>query len=221
MRWRMARPSVAEHRVSSFGKTGTVVPGVWLWMCGLSAISAPHMLLRRDLYTIGGAPSHGASSRPLPSRAPDAWRTRRTTGSWPEKAVSFMAVHLRRDPNRKPPADRSCLVEVAAERVSSRSGHAASAIRILAVHDSYNLDSSQVESVGDKNAPVADTEPPFIGASPQAFDVAESGARVPFDGVNDAGARRPIQLLQIPEGTTRERDAPGQRSSSRFTSSRV
>lgn len=106
-------------------------------------------------------------------------------------------------------------------RVVGAVGHAASAIRILAVHDSYNLDSSQVESVGDKNAQVADTESPFFGTIPRALDVAESCACVLFDGVNDAGTRWPIQVLQIPEGTTRERDDPRQRSNSRFTSSKV
>lgn len=45
--------SVCSGTPSVFvGKTGTIVPGVWLWMCGLSASSASHMLLRRDLYTI-------------------------------------------------------------------------------------------------------------------------------------------------------------------------
>ncbi len=98
---------------------------------------------------------------------------------------------------------------------------AASAIRILAVQDSDDFNCSRVESIGDKDAPIADTEPPFIGPIPQAFDVAGSGARVPFYGVNDAGAGRPIQLLQIAERTTGKRDSPDQRPSSRLTSSRV
>lgn len=41
-------------------------------MCGLNAISASHMLLRRDLYTIGRTRSHGVSSKPSPSRARNA-----------------------------------------------------------------------------------------------------------------------------------------------------
>lgn len=130
-------------------------------------------------------------------------------------------IHLRRDPGGKTGGGLWRSGCVATDQVSSRSGHAASAIRILAVHNSDNLDNSQVESIGDKNAPVADPEPPFMAAIPKAFDVAESCTRVSFDGVNDTGARRSIELLQIAEGTTRERDGPGQRSSSRFTWSRV
>ena len=89
------------------------------------------------------------------------------------------------------------------------------------MQDPDDLDNPNIESIGDKNAPVADTEAPFIGAMPKAFDVAGSCAQVPFDGVNDAGARRPIQSLQVAERTTRERNRPDQRSSSRFTSSRL
>lgn len=103
----------------------------------------------------------------------------------------------------------------------SRASRAAP-IHLTPVSDPHDLNNGLIGVVSEKDPPIPDSQPPGRPAGPpQTLHLPGLRQGIALDRFGDPPSRRLVGALQVPQRTATERNGDLQRSSSRFTSSRV